>query len=45
MSTLPEKRIEPEELNIEEQDLDTNDLKEDIEHRQYLQGAELDNSV
>lgn len=45
MSHIPEKRIEPEELNIEEQELDTYDLKQDIEHRQYLEGAELDNSV
>ena len=45
MKNIPEKRIEPEELNIEEQELDTNDLREDIEHRQYLNQAEIDNQV
>lgn len=42
---IPEKRIEPEELNIEEQELDTTDLMEDLKHRQYLNQAELDNGV
>ena len=45
LKNMPEKRIEPEELNIEEQELDTNDLKEDILHRQYLNQAEIDNEV
>ena len=45
MNKLPEKRIEPEELNVEEQELDTTDLREDIAHRQYLQQSEIDNDV
>lgn len=45
MNKLPEKRIEPEELNIEEEELDTGDLREDIAHRQYLQQGEIDNDV
>lgn len=45
MKDIPEKRIKPEELNIEEQELDTNDLMEDLKHRQYLNQAEIDNNV
>ena len=45
MNKLPERRVEPQELNIEEQELDTRDLREDIAHRQYLEQGELDNDV
>ena len=45
MNKLPEKRVEPEQFTIEEEQLDTTDLREDIAHRQYLEQAELDNDV
>lgn len=45
MNKLPERRFKPQELNIEEQELDTNDLREDLKNRQYLEQAELDNDV
>ena len=45
MNKLPEKRIEPEQFNIEEEELGTSDLKEDIAHRRFLEQSELDNDV
>ena len=41
---MPEKEIE-EELNIDNGELDTNDLLQDIKYRQYLSGAEINNGV
>jgi hypothetical protein len=39
------KRINEEEPAVDNSELDTNDLQEDIKHRQYLNRAEIDNNV
>ena len=41
---MPEKDIQ-EELNIDNGELDTNDLLQDISRRQFLSGAEINNGV
>jgi hypothetical protein len=46
MKDIPEERMNPEELDIEEEEgLDVNNLQEDLEKRQYLSQAEIDNGV
>lgn len=45
LKDIPEKRIEEEVANIDNGELDTNNLFEDIKHRQYLAGSELTNGV
>jgi hypothetical protein len=46
MKDIPEERMDPEELDIEEEEgLDVNNLQEDLEKRQYLSQAEIDNGV
>jgi hypothetical protein len=46
MNCIQEERINQDDLNIvEEEGLDVNDLREDLQKRQYLNQAELDNGV
>jgi hypothetical protein len=45
LKDIEEERIDPEEPNIDTGELDVNNLQEDIEKRQYLNQAEISNSV
>ena len=45
LKEIPIKNINPEEPNIDNGELNTQTLAEDIERRQYLSGAELNNNV
>ena len=44
-SKVPERRYDVQPLNIEEKELDTKTLSDDLVERQYLEQAELDNPV
>ena len=45
LKDIPEKQIEEEVAMIDNNQLDTADLMEDIKHRQYLNQNEIDNGI
>ena len=45
LKAIPEKRIDEDQPNTENGDLDTGNLQEDIKHRQYLDRSEINNGV
>jgi hypothetical protein len=44
LNKMPERK-EEEQLNVDNGELDTKDLLQDIERRQFLSGAEITNEV
>jgi hypothetical protein len=44
LNKMPERK-EEEQLNVDNGELDTKDLLQDIERRQFLSGAEITNGV